>query len=53
VTAIINGTTVNSAWSSYDILILIKHQLDISSIWTMRHVGGHMDDEKDRDDLDI
>jgi hypothetical protein len=32
VTAIINRTTVNSTWSSYDILILIKHQLDISSI---------------------
>jgi hypothetical protein len=54
VTAIINGTTVNSTWSSYDILILIKHQLDISSIkWSMRHVGGHMDDEKEWDELDI
>ena len=54
VTAILNGATVNSTWSSYDILILIKHQLDISSIkWTMRHVGGHMDDEKDWKDLDI
>jgi len=47
VTAILNGTTVNSTWSSYDILILIKHQLEISSIkWIMRHVGGHMDDKK-------
>ena len=37
-----------------NILILIKHQLDISSIkWSMRHVGGHMDDEKEWDELDI
>jgi len=54
VTAIINGTTINSTWSSYDILILIKHLLDISSIkWTMRHIDGHWDDERDWDDLDI
>jgi len=54
VTAISNGTIVNSTWSSYDILILIKHQLDISWIkWTMHHVGGHMDEEKDWKDLDI
>ena len=47
VTAILNDTTVNSTWSSYDILILIKHQLDISLIqWSMRHVGGCMDDKK-------
>ena len=54
ITAILNGAAANSTWSLYDILILIKHQLDISSIkWTMRHVGGHMDDEKDWKDLDI
>ena len=54
VTAILNGTKVNSKWSSYDILILIKHQLDISPIkWILRHVGGHMDDKKELSSLDI
>jgi len=54
VTAILNGTTVNSTQSSYDILILIKHQLESSSIkWIMRHVGGHMDDKKELSALDI
>ena len=54
VTAMLNGTIINSTWSSYDILILIKHQLEISSIkWIMRHVGGHMDDKKELSSLDI
>jgi hypothetical protein len=37
VTAIINGTRVNSKWSSYDILILI---LDSSNNWISHQLNG-------------
>ncbi len=44
---------VPSLWPSYDIMRIIRHHLQRSSIkWKWRHVKGHQDDKKKYEDLD-
>lgn len=54
VQAVFGGREINPRWKCFDLLTLIRYQIEISPIrWEGKHVKGHQDDETPYDELPI